>query len=87
MGVNRNGPVEFIILGNLSSWSVIDRLHKIDIPVLTYHGQYDEATDESVKPFFENIRKVKWVTVDGASHMAHIERRERVMGLVADFLG
>ena len=83
----RNGPSEFTITGSLKTWSIIDRLPLIDAQVLIINGSYDEAQDSCVAPYFEHIRKVKWITVEGASHFTHVERRGRYMQVVGDFLG
>jgi pimeloyl-ACP methyl ester carboxylesterase len=44
------------------------------------------AQDFVVKPFFDKIQKVKWVTLENSSHTPFFEERERYMQLVAEFL-
>ena len=34
-----NGPNEFFVLASLKTWSVIDRLHKINVPTLIISGR------------------------------------------------
>jgi pimeloyl-ACP methyl ester carboxylesterase len=51
-----------------------------------YNGQFDAASDSAVRPFFEGIEKIRWVTVENASHMTHLEHREKMIKLVGDFL-
>ncbi|TFY81646.1 hypothetical protein EWM64_g2370 [Hericium alpestre] len=80
------GPSEFNITGTLKTWSVIDKLHTIKYPTLVMNGVYDEAQDVCVRPFFEHIRKVKWVQFAESSHMPFFEEKERYLGVVEDFL-
>ena len=65
---------------------MVDEVHKITVPTLLYNGEYDEAQDSAVIPFFRGIPKVKWITISNASHMSHIEQRGKYMQLTADFL-
>jgi len=81
-----NGPNEFFVIGNLKTWSVKGKLAKIKAPTLLVNGRYDEAVDEVVQPFFEEIEKVKWFTFAESSHMPHWEEREKFMDLVNQFL-
>jgi L-proline amide hydrolase len=46
-----NGPSEFHVIGNLKTWSIIDRLDRIRVPTLLISGRYDEATPAVVQPF------------------------------------
>ncbi|KAI0082030.1 proline-specific peptidase [Panus rudis PR-1116 ss-1] len=70
----------------LKGWTIIDRLHLIKVPTFVINGRYDIAQDYVVKPFFEKIEKVKWVTFESSSHMPFLEERERFMKLVDEFL-
>ncbi|PPQ86687.1 hypothetical protein CVT25_006762 [Psilocybe cyanescens] len=56
-----NGPSEFKIQGSLRNWSVLNEIHKINVPTLLTNGHYDEVTDVLVAPYFKAIPKVKWV--------------------------
>ncbi|KAL9092420.1 MAG: hypothetical protein Q9159_000928 [Coniocarpon cinnabarinum] len=60
------GPTQFVINRSLKTWTVEDRLHHIEAPTLLLNGTQDVAQDLSVKPFFQNIPRVKWVTLDHA---------------------
>ena len=82
---DRNGPSEFTVVGSLKTWSVVDEVRKIKIPVLLINGEHDEAQNVCVAPFFRAIPKVKWVTISDASHMSHVEKRDKYMQIVADF--
>ncbi len=81
-----NGPTEFHVIGPLKDWSVIDRLHAIEVPVLLISGRHDEAAPEVVQPFADHIREVEWVIFEHSSHMPHVEERAACMEVVADFL-
>ncbi|KAJ7099965.1 proline iminopeptidase [Mycena belliarum] len=72
--------------GPLSGWTIIDRLPKVSVPCLIINGRYDMSQDYVVKPFFEHIAKVKWVTLENSSHLAMWEERERFIELVKDFM-
>jgi L-proline amide hydrolase len=72
--------------GNLKDWSAIEEAHKITAPTLLINGKYDEVQDVAVAPFFEQIAKVRWVTLEQSSHMGHFEERTRFMEIVGGFL-
>ena len=82
-----NGPNEFYVVGNLKEWSIAEELGKVSVPALLVNGEFDEAQDSCVRPYFEGIKKVRWRTLAGCSHMSFVEDREGYMELVAGFLG
>ncbi|KAJ7039857.1 proline-specific peptidase [Mycena alexandri] len=81
-----NGPSEFTVTGTLKTWTVIEDLHKIDVPTLLINGRFDEAQDVSVRPFFQKIPRVKWVQFAESSHMPLVEENERYLQVIGDFL-
>lgn len=81
-----NGPNEFYITGSLKTWSVIDRLHNIQVTTLLINGRYDEAHDMVVEPFFQHIPKVRWVQFADSAHVPQLEETERFMQVVWAFL-
>jgi L-proline amide hydrolase len=81
-----NGPSEFHVVGNLKTWSIIDRLDDIRVPTLLISGRYDEATPAVVQPFADRIKDVRWEIFDNSSHMPHVEETERCLKVVGDFL-
>lgn len=81
-----NGPNEFYVIGNLKEWSIIPDLGNIETETLLVNGEYDEAADSCVKPYFEGIRKCKWKTLAGCSHMSFVEDRAKYIETIADFL-
>jgi L-proline amide hydrolase len=81
-----NGPNEFFVTGTLKTWSVIDRVHRIDVPTLLISGRYDEAQPMVVQPFKDNIKGARWEIFENSSHVPHIEEKEKFMRLVGEFL-
>jgi pimeloyl-ACP methyl ester carboxylesterase len=61
-------------------------LKDIKAATLLLNGSKDEAQDVAMQPFFDHIRKVKWVTVDQAAHFAHVDQREKYMQHLRSFL-
>ncbi|WP_330268709.1 proline iminopeptidase-family hydrolase [Streptomyces griseorubiginosus] len=81
-----NGPNEFHVVGTLKDWSVIDRLHLIEVPTLLVSGRFDEATPETVRPFADHIPDVRWHMFEHSSHMPHVEEEELYLRIVGEFL-
>lgn len=81
-----NGPSEFHVIGNLKTWSIIERLDRIRVPTLLISGRYDEATPAVVQPFADRIKDVRWEIFENSSHMPHVEETERCLKVVGDFL-
>ena len=52
--------------GTLRKWSGVEQAKNIQVPTLLVNGTEDVAQDASMKPFFANIAKVKWVTLEKA---------------------
>ncbi|GAM89982.1 hypothetical protein ANO11243_080220 [Dothideomycetidae sp. 11243] len=75
--------------GSLRDFNVIPRLHLIEAPTLVINGEHDQSHDVCVAPFFENIPKVRWYTIPGASHCQTWEGepyRGTFYKLIGDFL-
>jgi L-proline amide hydrolase len=81
-----NGPSEFHVVGTLKTWSIIDRLDRIQVPTLLISGRYDEATPAVVQPYADRIKDVRWEIFENSSHMPHVEETERCLKVVGDFL-
>lgn len=82
-----NGPSEFNVTGSLKTFDIRKEVHKIKVPTLLLNGRYDEAQDEVVEPYFQEIEKVKWFRFAESSHTPQLEEREQFMKVVAHFLG
>lgn len=85
-GVCRYGPSELYISGSLRDWTCIPLLDAITAPTLLINGSDDEAQDVAMQPFFDHIKKVKWITIDGAAHFSHVDQRQKHMQHVEAFL-
>ena len=84
-----NGPNEFFCIGTLTvrdHWSVVDEVHEITAPTLLASGRFDEATPETMQPFFDNIPDVRWEIFENSSHMPFVEEPEHYLEVVAAFL-
>jgi L-proline amide hydrolase len=81
-----NGPSEFHVIGSLRSWSIIDRLDRIAVPVLLISGRHDEATPATVQPYADRIPDVRWAVFEESSHLPQLEETERCLKLVEEFL-
>jgi pimeloyl-ACP methyl ester carboxylesterase len=72
--------------GELPNWTIVDHLHKIEVPTLIINGKHDVCQDSIVKPFIEHIPRTKWVRFEKSSHTPFFEEREEFMSLVAGFV-
>lgn len=81
-----NGPNEFFVTGSLREWSVVDRLHGIEVPALVLAGEFDEAVPSSWAPFAERIPDVRVHLEPDASHCTHLEHPDVVLDVVGGFL-
>ncbi len=81
-----NGPNEFFVIGTLKTWSVIDKVNRINVPALLISGRYDEATPAVVQPFKDNIKGARWEIFENSSHLPHVEETEKCMKVVSAFL-
>jgi L-proline amide hydrolase len=81
-----NGPSEFHCIGTLKSWSVIDRLDRINVPTLLVSGRHDEATPAVVQPFADRIPDTRWRIFEESSHMPHVEEKAACLAAVAEFI-
>lgn len=81
-----NGPNEFHVVGMLRNWSIIDRLHAIDVPSLVVAGEHDEATPATWQPFLDGIKNVRSHIFADASHCVHLEHPEEFRAVIGDFL-
>ncbi|MCU1492440.1 MAG: laaA [Acidimicrobiaceae bacterium] len=81
-----NGPNEFFCIGTLKTWSVVDRVGRIDVPTLLLSGRFDEATPATVEPFATSIPDVAWEIFEESSHMPFVEEPERYLVAVTEFL-
>jgi pimeloyl-ACP methyl ester carboxylesterase len=74
------------VIGNLKEWNAQPLLPKIDVPTLVLNAEFDEARDSCVYPYFEGIKKCRWYTFPGLSHMSNVEDLEAYVKIVEGFL-
>ena len=81
-----NGPNEFVCVGTLRDWSVVDRVKVITAPTLLLSGRHDEATPATIQPFFDHIGDVRWEIFEDSSHMPFVEETDAYLEVVDSFL-
>ncbi|HEX2286518.1 MAG TPA: proline iminopeptidase-family hydrolase [Mycobacterium sp.] len=81
-----NGPNEFHVVGTLRDWTIIDRLHLIQVPTLVVAGEFDEATPDTWRPYVEHIPDVRSHVFPDTSHCTHLEKPQEFRAVVAEFL-
>lgn len=81
-----NGPNEFYVVGTMKDWTIVDRLHLINVPTLLISGYYDEATPACVQPYMDKIQDVRWAKFPNSSHMPHVEEKQACIKVTSDFL-
>ena len=65
----------------------MDTIHNVQAATLLINGRYSLMQDIAIRPYFEQIPRVKWITLEKSSLMGHLEERERFTEVVASFLG
>jgi L-proline amide hydrolase len=81
-----NGPSEFHVTGSLATWDITPRLGEVDVPCLVISGEFDEATEDVVRPLVSAIPGARWELFEGTSHSTHLEQPERFLEMVESFL-
>ncbi|TNC71750.1 proline iminopeptidase-family hydrolase [Rubellimicrobium roseum] len=81
-----NGPSEFHVIGTLKTWTIEDRLDRINVPTLLISGRHDEATEACVQPYADRIPDVRWTIFEESSHLPHVEEKDACLATVAAFL-
>ena len=69
-----------------SGWTIVDRLHNIDVKTLVINGAADMAQDFVIRPFLDNIPDVTHVKFEHSSYAPFWEERETYMQVVSEFL-
>ncbi|HPN36977.1 MAG TPA: proline iminopeptidase-family hydrolase [Melioribacteraceae bacterium] len=80
------GASEFSIYGTLKAADYTEKLHLIDIPVLFTCGEFDEATPKTTEYYSSKVKNSKFVVINNASHMHHLENEEKYIKIVNNFL-
>lgn len=76
----------FQALGTLADYSMIGEAKNISARTLLINGYKEVASGASVRPFWREIEKVKWITLMKSTHSPHFEVEERYMSIIGEFL-
>jgi L-proline amide hydrolase len=85
--VEMQGVCEFTIGGLLETWSVIERLHLVQVPTIVLAGEFDTMTVECSKAVVDNI-PTAWplVVIPRASHCKLLEEPAACIREMSKFL-
>lgn len=71
----------------LKGWSVMERLHEIDVPTLVLGGRFDFLfPPEHQAILADRIPHAQLEIIERAGHNAHAERAEEVIGIIRRFI-
>jgi len=70
---------------------ILEKLNKIDIPLIITRGEFDEVDHQSLNKAQEILKEkpnpnITFGTIKGAGHQAHVENPELVMDLIEQLL-
>jgi L-proline amide hydrolase len=65
---------------------MVGKAGNIDVPTLVINGVGEYASGDAVKPFLQEIRDVRLVTLEGTTHSPHFESKEVYFEVVGEFL-
>ncbi len=81
--VTMQGPSEFGIGGNLTSWDVSKQLPQIKVPVLTIGGTYDTMDPEHMKWMSTQVQQGRFLLCPTGSHMSmYDDQKDYFPGLI-----
>ena len=71
----------------LTGWSVMDRLHEIEVPTLVLAGRHDfQFPPEHQAILADRLPNAQLEIIERAGHNAHDERSDEVIGIIRRFL-
>jgi pimeloyl-ACP methyl ester carboxylesterase len=70
----------------LRDWTAAEKCKGIEVPTLVINGVDEGACDESIKPFLEGIKDVKWVKLLKSSHAPMYDEKELYFKTIGDWL-
>ncbi|KAH7311967.1 proline iminopeptidase [Rhexocercosporidium sp. MPI-PUGE-AT-0058] len=85
MGDDKDGN-PFDCTGFCKRWSMVGRAKDIAVPTLVINGIDEFAAGDAVKPFLDEVKDVRLVTLEGTTHCPHVEKKEEYMRVVGEFL-
>ncbi|OVE79091.1 hypothetical protein BVY01_03445 [bacterium I07] len=74
------------IIQSLGQWDFRDQLTKIDIPVLTIHGDYEAIPVKSAREWSDYLPQGKLVVISDAGHFPWLEKHDMVFKTIDKFL-
>ena len=81
------GPSEFKPLGNLKGYEYLDKLNKINVPIMILSGSDDESTPLQNKEMFDRINsKKEWHILQNARHSTYVEKNKEYQEYLKEFL-
>lgn len=86
--IKRRPEAHVVAFGQLlTGWSVMDRLHEIDVPALVLAGRHDFLfPPEHQAILADRLPHAQLEIIERAGHNAHDEQAEGVLGIVRRFL-
>lgn len=67
-------------------WTIADRIHEIQVPVLLITATEDMIQSYASEGFFWGVEKVKWINLEHSTHLPFWEERENYMGILGKWL-
>lgn len=80
------GPNEFTYTGNIQGWTVIPRLHALQMPSLVLCGEHDELPIACSARIHDALPGSRLKVFDGCSHMPFYENPDAYFAYLLDFL-
>ncbi|GJE92471.1 proline-specific peptidase [Phanerochaete sordida] len=80
------GPYKLKVSGTLRDWKIARNAPKIHVPTLLVSGINDQAQEETMRPWFNGIPKIKWVVFAHSCHVPFFEEPDRYFDIVANFV-
>ena len=80
------GPNEFTFTGNYSTWTRLNDIHKVKVPVLVTCGMHDELTPACSMLMHNQFHNSEIKVFKNSSHMPFYEEPQEYFKLLLDFL-
>lgn len=81
------GPSEYAPLGNLKDYEYLDKLSKIQCPVLLFSGANDESTPYQNLEMYHRLQSKKdWIMFSSSRHMSLYEEHDKYVCELTKFL-
>ena len=80
------GPTDFIPIGTMRSYSRLETLPRLTMPVLFHCGQWDEAVPQRVEAYSQLCRDGHFAMAENSGHLTMVDDRAGTMKVIRDFL-